>query len=105
MDEAEARLVAIAILDDVLAGQIERAGDLVGRWPRAWDDALMRRARQEAMHYLMTGGDLERAIVVLLRRFLEKGGSQQALDRAYDEVIGRHPGSADPACPGESGPR
>ena len=86
MDEVEARVLVIALLDDVLAERIERAGDLVRRWPRAFDDPLTRRARQEAMHYLMTGGELERAIVVLLRRFVEEGGSSEALDRAYDEL-------------------
>ena len=87
MDAVEARLAAIDLLDRVLAGEVGKAGELARAWPRAEEDVLMRRARQEAMHYLMVGGALERAIVELLRRFLLEGGSAAALEQAYDEVI------------------
>jgi hypothetical protein len=83
----EARLQAIAVLDDVLAGRIVRVGELRRAWPEAGADFLLRRARQEAEHCLVTKGEVERRVVVLLRRFLETGGTPAELERAYDEVI------------------
>jgi hypothetical protein len=87
VDQDEARLRAIAVVEDVLAGRVARVGELRRAWPEAGADFLLRRARQEAEHYLVTRGDVERRVVALLRRFLETGGTPAELERAYDEVI------------------
>ena len=83
----EARERAISLLDELLEGRITTVGALRKAWPETGPDLLLRRARQEAEHYLVTGGDVERRIVRLLREFLVTGGSPTGLDRAYDEAI------------------
>ena len=88
----EARETALGLLDDVLAKRLTRVGDLRRAWPEAGPDFLLRRARQEAEHYLVTKGDLERRIVVLLKRFLLDGGTAAELEAAYDRVIRESPG-------------
>jgi len=87
LDPGEARSFALGLLDEVLAGRLARVGDLRRAWPGAGPDFLLRRAGQEAEHYLLTKGDLERRIVALLRRFLEEGGTAAELEAAYDAVI------------------
>jgi hypothetical protein len=87
VDQDEARLRAIAVLDDVLEGRMARVGELRHAWPEPGADFLLRRARQEAEHWLVTKGEVERRVVALLRRFLQTGGTPAELDRAYDEVI------------------
>jgi hypothetical protein len=86
VDPLEPRILAMRLLDDVLAGRIARIGDLRRAWPRE-GDFLVTRARQEAEHLLVTRGDVERRIVALLRRFLETGGTRAELEQAYDAVI------------------
>lgn len=87
MDQYEARLRGMAVLADVLEGRVSRVGEFRRAWPEAGADFLLRRARHEAEHYLATRGDVERRIVALMRRFLERGGTPLELERAYDEVI------------------
>jgi len=87
MDLADARLAAVALLDDVLADRVANVGALRKAWPSSEADFLLKRARQEAEHYLITRGDVERRIVALLKTFLERGGTPAELERAYDRVI------------------
>jgi len=87
MDAMEPREHAISILDEVLGGRITSVGALRKVWPETGPDLLLRRARQEAEHYLVTGGVVERRIVRLMREYLTTGGSPTDLDRAYDEAI------------------
>jgi hypothetical protein len=89
-DLLQARLDALRVLRDVLAGRITRVGELRKRWPSPSGDHLLQRALHEAEHYLVTHGELERRFVDLLGRFLESGGAPQELDAAYDEVIREH---------------
>jgi len=67
MDAAAARRMAIGSLDEVLAGRMRRIGELRKTWPDPGADFLLRRARQEAEHYLATKGPAERRIVELMR--------------------------------------
>ena len=90
MDGAEARLAALRVMQDVLDGSVRLVGELRQAWPPAEADFLLKRARQEAEHYLITRGELERRIVDMLRSFLERGGTADELEQAYDEVIRVH---------------
>ncbi|MFQ5845477.1 MAG: hypothetical protein ACE5JG_10880 [Planctomycetota bacterium] len=88
MDPAQARLTAIRVLGDVLARRVRRVGELRRAWPESGADFLLKRARLEAQHYLTTKGELERRFVSLMQSFLERGGTPEELERAYDAVIG-----------------
>jgi len=86
-----ARLAALAALDGALDGTIANGGALKRAWPaKGTGDPFLRRAFHEGLHLVVTRGELERRIVLLVRRLLEEGGTLTAFDEAYDALVREH---------------
>ncbi len=68
MDGAEARVAALRVMQDVLDGSVRLVGELRRAWPPAEADFLLKRARQEAEHYLITSGELDWLVPTRLGR-------------------------------------
>lgn len=83
------RQAAIRALDGVLAGEIDSAEALRAAWPVASGDMLVRRAFQDALHYLEAGWDVTGRFLRHHRRFLEEGGTIDEQNRVFDAESGR----------------
>ncbi|MDJ0973707.1 MAG: hypothetical protein QNJ98_04550 [Planctomycetota bacterium] len=84
-DALEDRKVAIAALDAILAGEIDSPDALRRAWPLDSGDMLVRRAFQDAMHYLEAGWDVTGRFLRHHKRFLEEGGSIEEQNRVFDD--------------------